>query len=154
MGVVVEVGVFAEVLFVFSVWALGFWVWVVGVPVVVGIVMAVMAVTVFTVLTILTVVVVVIGVGGVVGVGRAVRVWVRGGRAGLDGGDADEGGAAGHVLGAFCFLALAFFFLVEDGEPDAGLVHDDHGASEHGHGEHVAGGGEDGGGCEDDDDGP
>jgi hypothetical protein len=78
VGVVVEVGVFAEVLFVFCVGALGFWVWVVGVPVVVGVgaVMAVMAVTVFTVLTILTVVVVVIGVGGVVGVGRAVRVWV------------------------------------------------------------------------------
>ena len=96
MGVVVEVGVFAEVLFVFGVGALGFWVRVVGVPVVIGVgaVMVVMAVTVFTVLTILTVVVVVIGVGGVVGVGRAVWVWVRGGRAGLDGGDADEGGAA------------------------------------------------------------
>ena len=149
---------FAEVLFVFSVWALGFWVWVVGVPVVVGIVVGVVvgAVTVLTVLTGLTVgvvVVVMVGVRGVVGVGGGVWVW-GGWGAGLDGGDADEGGAARHVLGAFSFLALAFFFLVEDGEPDAGLVHDDHGSGEHGHGEHVAGGGEDGGGGEDDDDGP
>ena len=53
VGVVVEVGVFAEVLFVFGVGALGFWVWVVGVPVVVGIVVG--AVTVLTVLTGLTV---------------------------------------------------------------------------------------------------
>lgn len=142
---------FAEVLFVFSVWAFGIGVWVVGVPVVVGVVVGV--VTGLTVLTVLTVVVVVVGVRAVVGVGGGVRVWIGWG-AGLDGSDADEGGAAGHVVGAFCFLALAFFFLVEDGEPDAGLVHDDHGACEHGHGEHVAGGGEDGGGCEDDDDGP
>ena len=97
MGVVVEVGVFAEVLFVFGVGALGFWVWVVGVPVVVGIVVGVVigAVTVLTVLTGLTVgvvVVVMVGVRGVVGVGGAIRIWVWG--AGLDGSDADEGGAA------------------------------------------------------------
>ena len=100
MGGVVEVGVFAEVLFVFGVGALGVWVWVVGVPVVVGIVVGVVvgAVTVLTVLTVLTVgvvVVVMVGIRGVVGVGGAIRIWVGGGwGAGLDGGDADEGGAA------------------------------------------------------------